>query len=207
MSATIPFRGRDLDGHDMLCVWCLAAALNTPGARQVEGGLAKIGIGIGLVATVSVETCRAGSPGLCWLPIQRLGGAAMGVNGVTDVVGAATNTDVKPATEALEATSNLPGLALTAATGNIQFGRTVATIADAASLAAEPKEAIKNLATAADTVMTVGATASLMQKALDAVKGWFSSTPPPPSVPKASPASECSGGLPNSPCGHQNQSN
>jgi succinyl-CoA synthetase beta subunit len=90
--------------------------------------------------------------------------------GVTDVAGAATKTDVHEAQEALDATSNLPGLAVTAAGGNLKAGQTAATITDVASLAVNPKDAMRNTATVLDAGKTVVGAYQLVQDAWASIK-------------------------------------
>jgi hypothetical protein len=82
-----------------------------------------------------------------------------------DIAGAATRTDVSKGQDVLDATSNLPGLAVTAATGgNLNAGKAAATISDAATLAASPREAMRNIATAADAGRTAVSASQLIHK-------------------------------------------
>ncbi|MGB8129801.1 MAG: hypothetical protein WCG81_08410 [Candidatus Angelobacter sp.] len=110
------------------------------------------------------------------------------MSGTTDVVGASTNTNVEPAQKALDSVSSVPALLTTVATGNSEAGATVGTITDAVTLAAKPKEALKNAATLADAVKT-GVEAGHLAKdtaksAGDAVRGMNPPPPPPPPAPK-----------------------
>jgi RHS repeat-associated protein len=187
-----PLRYVDPDGHDLICISCLIEALSTPQARQVGGGVAKIGLGVGLVATAAGGDAPGGVAGTLLIANAAFGGAVTAVSGTVDVMGAATHTEVKPATDALEATGNLPGLVTLAATGNIQAGQTVTTLADAASLVAAPREAVKNVATMADTYRTVIAVRSLLHDAVSSARGLISN-PQPPSMPKPPPPPECGG--------------
>lgn len=71
--------------------------------------------------------------------------------------------------EALEATGNLPGLVTTVATGgNLKAGQVASTLGDVASLAAAPKDAMKNAATFADSVRTVMGATSLLGQVMSA---------------------------------------
>ena len=128
-------------------------------------GLGKIALGVGLVATTAFGDAPGGVAGALILTSAAIGGTATAVSGTADVLGAATKTDVSKGQEALEATGNLPGLVTTVATGgNLKAGQVASTLGDVASLAAAPKDAMKNAATFADAVRTgMGATSLLGQ--------------------------------------------
>jgi hypothetical protein len=113
-----------------------------------------------------------------------IGAVSSVVSGVTDLAGAATNTNVEAAQKGLDSVSNVPALLTTVATGNPDLGAKVGTISDAAQLAAKPQEALKNAATMADAVKTGAGVADLVKSAV--------STPPPPSAPKPPPPPSCS---------------
>jgi hypothetical protein len=104
---------------------------------------------------------------------------------------------VKESQEALKAMSNVPGLTVTAATGgNIKAGQVTATLADAATLAVAPMQAVKNPATAADAIGTVGSVADLVinagKTAASVVSGAIATSPqPPPPPPPKCPNATC----------------
>jgi hypothetical protein len=78
-----------------------------------------------LIATLAVGDVPGGITGAVLVGSALLTGTTVGVSGVADVAGAATKTNVNEATEALEATSNFPGLVTTVATGgNLKAGQT-----------------------------------------------------------------------------------
>lgn len=108
------------------------------------------------MATAAFGDIPGGVAGALILTSAVIGGTATAVSGTADVLGVSTKTDVSKAQGALEATGNLPGLVTTVATGgNLKAGQTAGTLGDIASLAANPKEAVKNWATAADAVRTL----------------------------------------------------
>ncbi|MGA9132307.1 MAG: hypothetical protein WB384_09915 [Candidatus Sulfotelmatobacter sp.] len=83
-------------------------------------------MGIGLIATVAAGDVPGGVAGGVIVASAVIGGSATTVSGVADVAGAATKTDVHEAQEVLDATGNLPGLAVTAASGgNLKAGQTI----------------------------------------------------------------------------------
>src|SRR5271156_109402 len=131
--------------------------------QGVKGGL-KIALGIGLIATVATGDVPGGAAGALLIAGAGIGAASTGVSGTMDIVGAATGTDVSKAQDALDATSNLPGLAVTAATGNLNAGKAAATISDVATLAASPREAMRNVATAAGAGRTAVSAGQLVHK-------------------------------------------
>ncbi len=134
-----PLRYTDPDGHEVICTPCLMEAIRrqmqNPATRQFAAGAAKIGIGVGLVATAAVGDVPGGAVGATVVGSVVLGGTTTAVSGVADVAGAATNTNVQPATEALDATGTFGGLVVTAATGgNMEAGKAATTLTDAAAL-------------------------------------------------------------------------
>jgi len=160
------------------------SAQNTQSATSQEAkGLGKIALGIGLVGTAAFGDAPGGVAGALILTSAVMGGTATAVSGTADVLGATTKTDVSKAQEALEATGNLPGLVTTVATGgNLKAGQTAGTLGDIASLAVSPKEAVKNVATAADSVRTLMGAKDLATSVWNSVKSYVVN-PGPPTIP------------------------
>jgi len=131
--------------------------------QYVKGGL-KIAVGVGLVLTAAYGDLPGGALGATLIGSATLGGTATAVSGSVDVIGAATHRDVSGANDVLDATGNFPGLAVTAATGNLKAGKVAATISDAATLATNPREAMRNAATAVDAGRTVIATGQMIRQ-------------------------------------------
>ena len=145
---------------------------------QATMGLGKIALGIGLVGTAAFGDVPGGVAGALLLTSAALGGTTTAVSGAIDVLGAATKTDVSKGQEALEATGNLPGLVTTVATGgNLKAGKVAGTLGDAASLAAKPKDAMKNAATFVDAVRTVMGATSLLRQVMSAPCNCESTAP------------------------------
>lgn len=192
-----PLLKPDLDGHGCPpdcgeLMQDVKAVVNNP---YVQGG-AQIAIGVGLVATAAVGDAPGGVVGALMITNAVLGGTATAVNGTVQIAGAATNTDTTEAREALSSTSTLPGLATAAATGgNLKAANAVSTVTNAATLASDPKGAVKNAATGADAVHTVKDTTSLASQAVSAVKsavsGALAPTPAPPPTPAAPKPPAC----------------
>lgn len=163
----------------------------SPRERQFAKGVVQVGIGLGVLAST-----MGGNP-------TGPGGAVLVANGVVvsatsfavgtaNTAGALTNTDVSQATEVLSATSNLGGLATTAATGgNLEAGQTAATITNVAVLAQAPLEAAANPGTAVDAVQTVSEGINLGDRVADAaasaLRGLFAPTPAKPTVRRRPP--------------------
>ena len=136
--------------------------------RRAQGlkGAGKVVLGVGLILTVAGGDIPGGAAGALLIASASITGATTTVSGVADVAGAATKTDTKEATEALEATSNLPGLVTAVAFGgNLKAGQTAATLGDAAALGMSPREATRNLATAVDAGKTVFGLGGLLHSA------------------------------------------
>ena len=141
-----------------------------PRTMQAVGGVTKAVAGVGLVATIAGGDVPGSIAGVGLVVSGTISATASFVSGVTDLAGAATNTNIESAQKGLDSVSNVPALVTTAATGNPGLGSTVGTLSDAAQLAAKPQEALQNAATLADAVKTGAATASLVKSTL--------STPP-----------------------------
>ncbi len=140
------------------------------------------------MATAAGGDAPGGAAGAAILFSAVLGGTTTAVSGTVDVIGAATKTDVSKGQEALEATGNLPGLVTTAATGgNLTAGKAAGTLGDVASLAMSPKEAVKNMFTAADAVRTLMGAKDLATGVWSNVRssfaGAFAPNPGPPTIP------------------------
>jgi hypothetical protein len=126
-----------------------------------------------------------------------LGGTTTAVIGTTQIMGAATNTNVAPATEALGAVGSVPGLVTAAASGgNLNAAQVATTLSGAASLATAPQEAVKNPATAADAVQTVRDTGGLVQRTATAVQNFVNPGPPPAPKPPSPPGCSVAGACP-----------
>jgi hypothetical protein len=116
-------------------------------------GTTKVAVRTGLVTTAAVGDAPGSVAGTLLLANTVLGGTAAAVSGTTQIIGAATQTNTKEAEEVLSVTSSLPGLATAAVTGgNMKAAHTVTTITSGFTLAAAPREAVKNVATAADAL-------------------------------------------------------
>jgi hypothetical protein len=184
-----PLGGVDADGH--LPPWIAQKvqqakqwAADHPRTMQAAGGITKAAVGVGLVATIAGGDVPGSIVGVGLVVSGTISATASIVSGITDLAGAATNTNVEAAQKGLDSVSGVPALVTTAATGNPSLGSTVGTLSDAAQLAAKPQEALKNAATMADAVKTGAGVADLVKGAL--------STPAPPSAPKPPPPPSCS---------------
>jgi RHS repeat-associated protein len=187
----------DVDGHGPATfVWTAKVSRNSGDHQteaKIEGGLGKVAVGIGLVGTAAVGDVPGSTAGALLVVNAVLGGVSTAVSGATDVLGAATHTDVSEGQEVLSATQNIPGLVTTAATGNLKAGDAAATLGNAASLATSPKEALKNPATMADSAQTVKDSGGLIQGAVKAVQNFFSPAPPPAPKPPPPPSYSVAG--------------
>lgn len=187
-----PLGSIDADGHEYIPPENLIEIAKSLFTNPYVQGGTKIGVGVGLVATAAVGDAPGGVAGALLIANTALGGTALAVSGTSQIVGNATHVDTSSAQDALSATSTLPGLATAAATGgNLKAAGTISTVTNAVTLAAAPKEAVKNLATTADAAHTVKETAGLVQNAIGAVKSWFSGPSAPP-APKPPPPPSCS---------------
>jgi hypothetical protein len=155
---------------------------------QAAKGAGKIAVGVGLIATIAVGDVPGSIVGVGLVASGTIGAVTSVVSGTTDVVGAATNSNVDAAQKGLDSVSNLPALVTTAATGNPEAGSTVGTVADAVQLAAKPQEALKNPATMIDAVKTTGAAVDLAKStgkaAASTIRGATAPVPAPPPAPK-----------------------
>jgi RHS repeat-associated protein len=177
-----PLSQADPDGH---CCWDATKQWLSEHPRTAQGatGVGKIVVGGGLVATIAGGDVPGSVVGVGLVVSGTISAVASVVSGVTDVTGAATNTNVEGAQKALDSVSNVPALVTTAATGNPQAGAAVGTLADAAQLAAKPQEALKNAATMADAVKTGAGTADLVRSGASAAANAMRPPPPPPPPP------------------------
>lgn len=171
----------------------------TANDKRVVAGVFKLGLGVGLIGTASV-----GNPtsvlGVAVVAGSLMGGASMTVSGVTDLAGAATSTDTSKGTDALSATSNLPGLATTAVTGgNIEAGKIVANITSVVTLGSKltdnPSKVFENPVTlikgAKDSTTFLDSFRSGMNYVSNYFKGPSAPTPPQaPKPPQCSTSSE-----------------
>jgi hypothetical protein len=137
-----------------------------------------------LIATAAFGDAPGGVAGVLLVASAALGGASTAVSGVADVAGAATHTDVSKAQDALDATGNLGGLVVTAASGgNFKAGQTAATMTEVATLAVSPKDAFRNTATVVDAARTVFSVGQSIRdnwgSFKNAVMGVIGSTPNP----------------------------
>ena len=112
---------------------------------QVAKGVGQIGLGVAAVAVSA--TAEVGSGGLATAGVifGVQGGVAAAVTGVTNIMGAATKTDVSGATKALEAVSNPAGQLVTAATGSLDKGATAAVAGDVLVGGANLKSDLKEI--------------------------------------------------------------
>lgn len=154
---------------------------------QTFQNITRLAVGGGLVASTLVGDAPGGAVGGVIIANALLGGTSAAVSGASGLIGQATHTDVSEGQKALSATSNIPGLVATAATGNLNTGQTVATLGNAASLATKPREAFKNAATAADAAQTVKDTAGVVLGALSKVLNFLNPPPPPAPLPPPPP--------------------
>jgi RHS repeat-associated protein len=187
-----PLSKADPDGH---CCWDKAKQWVTehPRTSQAVGGVAKVAVGVGLVATIAGGDVPGSVVGVGMVVSGTLSAVGSVVSGVTDVAGAATNTNVEAAQKGLDGVSNVPALVTSAATGNLAAGAAVGTLADAGQLAAKPMEALKNPATMADAAKTVSSAVDLGKSAASAVHNTLSPGPPPAPKPPAPPSCSTAG--------------
>ena len=184
-----PLSKPDLDGHGCPPDCSLLSRVKAVASNPYVQGAGKIAVGVGLILTVAGGDVPGGVAGAVLVANTALGGTVSAVSGTAQILGAATNTNTKEAQEVLGATSTLPGLVTAAAGGNLKAAETVTTVTNAATLAVAPKEAVKNIATAADAAQTVKDSGGLISNTINAVKNFFSPPPPPPPTPP----SACSG--------------
>ena len=187
-----PLSQADPDGH-CCCDKAKAWVAEHPRTAQAVGGVAKVAVGVGLVATIAGGNVPGSVVGVGLVVSGTLSAVGSVVSGVTDVAGAATNTNVEAAQKGLDGVSNLPALVTTAATGNVETGAAVGTLADAGQLAAKPMEALKNPATMADAAKTLSSTVDLGKRAASAVRNTLSPGPPPAPKPPAMPSCSTAG--------------
>jgi len=185
-----PLSQADPDGH---CCWDEAKQWisDHPRTSQAVGGVGKIAVGVGLVGTIAGGDVPGSVVGAGLVVSGTLSAVASVVSGVTDVTGAATNTNVQGAQKGLDSVSNVPALVTTAATGNPKAGAAVGTLSDAAQLAVKPQEALKNPATMADAAKTLSSTVDLGKSAASAMQSSRPPAPPPPPPPSCSVAGAC----------------
>jgi RHS repeat-associated protein len=170
-----PLSQSDPDGH---CCWDAAKAwvAEHPRTAQAVEGVAKVAVGVGLVATIAGGDVPGSIVGVGLVVSGTLSAVGSVVSGVTDVAGAATKTNVEAAQKGLEGVSSLPALVTSVATRDIEKGAKVGTVADAAQLVAKPTEALKNAATMADAAKTISSTVGLIKTT---VTSGRSKTPSP----------------------------
>lgn len=172
----------------------------SPRERQFAKGMVQIGIGLGVLAS-TLGGNPTGPGGAVLVANGVVVSAASFAAGTANTAGALTNTDVSQATEVLSATSNLGGLATTAATGgNLEAGQTAATVTNAVALGMEPQAALANPGTAVDAVQTVLEGGTLSERVTtavtSAVRGLFVTTPMKPTVNRQPPVPpECDQGV------------
>jgi RHS repeat-associated protein len=157
-----PLSRADADGHDYICLSCLAAAAQQfvadhPRTMQAAKGVGQIvagAVGVGIAATSEVGSAGTATVGVVFA-VQ--GSAATAVMGVTNVVGAATKTDVSAAEKPLAAVSNPAGQVTTAVTGSVEKGAQAAAIGDAVVTGANIKDLSdgSNAARATKTVQAI----------------------------------------------------
>lgn len=163
----------------------------SPRERQFAKGVVQVGIGLGVLAS-TMGGNPTGPGGAVLVANGVVVSAASFAAGTANTAGALTNTDVSQATEVLSATSNLGGLATTAATGgNLEAGQTAATITNVVALAQAPLEAATNPGTAVDAVQTVSEGIDLGDRVADAaasaLRVLFAPTPAKPTVRRQPP--------------------
>jgi len=145
-----PLTRVDVDGHEFADLAAFANQLKSDAQSFAQSHPMTMGIAKGVgnatlgAATVAVSVgAEVGTGGLSTAlsAVGAVGGASLFVKGVTQAVGTATNTDVKQATEALDATRNPAGLLTTVATGgNMQAGDKAATALDVVTAASDVTE-------------------------------------------------------------------
>jgi len=143
-----PFAKADLNGHQWMCLTCLVNsakqyAADHPRTMQALKGAGQIAVGTaGLLAAGTTEV---GSSGLATAGVVFLaqGSTASIVKGVTNIAGAATNTDVSEATKGLDAVANPAAQVTTAVTGNTEKGAAAGAIADFAITGANASDMLK----------------------------------------------------------------
>lgn len=209
-----PMSTVDLDGHSDAGTFCddqcrykspipEAQLFGNPRVRQAAGGLILMGVGVGLMATAAGGDIPGAAAGASMASTGAsaffttsaiMGSASTLATGTALVAGAATNTNVTAATDMLSATSNPGGLATTALTGNVGFGKTAAMGNSVLSLARNPQGAVRNPATAVKAIQTgtkvLTAVSDAATTMLSAVQGSLALPPPPPPPP---PPPSCSG--------------
>lgn len=165
----------------------------SPRERQFAKGLVRIGIGLGVLAS-TVGGNPTGPVGASLVANGVVVSATSFAAGTANTAWVLTNTDVSQATEGLSATSNLGGLAATAATGgNLEAGQTAATVTNAVALGMEPQAALANPGTAVDAAQTVRQVGTLSERVLSAVasavhgEGVLAPAPVKPAVKQQPP--------------------
>lgn len=180
-----PLSKVDSDGHGIIDPRQFLQTITSVAKNPYVQGTAKIAVGVGLVATAAVGDAPGGTVGALLIVNTALGGTITGVSGVTQIAGAATNTNTQEAQSTLSAVGTLPGLVTAAASGgNIKAASAVSTVTDAATLAASPKEAVKNPATAAAAAQAVQGSAELIKQTINSVTNFFTTPAPPPAPPQ-----------------------
>jgi RHS repeat-associated protein len=175
-----PLSNVDVDGHQHLgcstseCAAVMNKAYSQAASSPYVQGTGKIALGVGLVATAAGGDVPGGVAGALLVGNTVLGGTATAVSGTAQIIGTATNTNTTSAQDALSATSSGPGLVTAASGGNLNAAQTVTTITNAATLATDPKGAVKNVATGIDAAQTVKETGSLINQTVDAVRSSVS---------------------------------
>jgi RHS repeat-associated protein len=134
-----PLSMADPDGH---CCWDEAKQWMSdhPRTMQAAKGVGQVAVGVvgvGLSGTAEVGSGGTATVGVIFA-VQ--GSVATGVMGVTNIVGAATKTDVSAAEKPLAAVSNPAGQIVTAATGSVDKGAQAAAIGDAVVTGANIKD-------------------------------------------------------------------
>lgn len=120
-----------------------------------------------MIATVAGGDVPGGAAGVAIVASAGIGGAATTVSGTIDLAGAATKTDASKTDKALGAMGNLGGLTVTAFSGgNLKAGEAAATLTNAGTLALNPADAARNVATAAEAGKTVVDTYNLVRDAI-----------------------------------------
>ena len=196
-----PVSNADPDGHEVGYEYGpdsfgMRNGVSAQAHGQYAQGSTKVAVGAGLILTAAGGDLPGGAVGALLVTNAVIGGASATVDGTMQIMGAATHTDTSEASKVLNATGTYPGLVTVAATGNVKAGETVSTVTNAATLAASPKEAVKNPATTVDAVQTVKETTGLVQSTINAVKNWFATPAPPPPPPTPS-VPDCASGACN----------
>ena len=130
------------------------------------------------MATAAGGDAPGGVAGTILLANALLTGTALTVKGTVDVAGASTKTDVAKGDQALEATGNIGGLAVTAAGGGLKAGRAAATLTSVGALAASPMEAGRNVATAVEAGRTAFSAVNLARSIVNAAHTEVEQLPP-----------------------------